>query len=180
VLAGGEAWGGRFRGTMLGSARSGDAGLGCMGSGVVGSIGRRGVGRVAWVGRACSRSRSVGRAGFDRSVGQVGPGDGSLDRVPPRALTTVSPRAPAQLTLHRSPDPACPACPPNPPLPACPFNPRAAHPHAPASSILPDQPCAARSTPCCPPDLAPLHLPSHASPAGERLFLLCLTPPRHR
>jgi hypothetical protein len=47
----------------------------------------------------------------------------------------------------------------------------------PASSIPTDRPCAARPTPRCPPDLVPLHPPSHASPTDERLLLFCLAPP---
>jgi hypothetical protein len=39
-------------GAMSDSARSGGVGLGCVGSGVAGSIRRHEVGRVAWAGRA--------------------------------------------------------------------------------------------------------------------------------
>jgi hypothetical protein len=67
----GEAWGGGGRGAMSSSARSGGAGLGCAGSRVAGSVGRRGVGRVAWVGRASAWGRSVGCMEFDWSVGKT-------------------------------------------------------------------------------------------------------------
>jgi hypothetical protein len=59
---------------MLGSARSGDAGLGCMGSGVVRSGGAGSDGWRGWGGRA----RGVDRLGVRGSVGPLGPGDGSL------------------------------------------------------------------------------------------------------
>jgi hypothetical protein len=75
---------------MSGGARSGGMGLvGRRGFRMCG-VGSRGVGRAArgWTGGAGSggwcghdgraRGRSVGRAGFSRSVGQLGPGDGSL------------------------------------------------------------------------------------------------------
>jgi hypothetical protein len=63
---------------MSNSARSCGAGLGCAGSGVAVSIGRREVGRVAWAGRARARGRSVGHVGFGWSIGPLGPGNGSL------------------------------------------------------------------------------------------------------
>jgi hypothetical protein len=65
---------------MSGSARSGGTGLGCAGLGVTGSIGRREVGRVARVGRVVweGRGRSVGRTGFDWSVGPLDTGNESL------------------------------------------------------------------------------------------------------
>jgi hypothetical protein len=65
------------RGVMLGNARLGGTGLGCVGSGVTVSIERRKVRWVAWVGQARARGRSVGRTGFDWSVGPLDPGDGS-------------------------------------------------------------------------------------------------------
>jgi hypothetical protein len=71
----GVAWGGGGRGTMSGSARSGDTGLGCVESGVVRSIGRREVERVAW---ARAQDRSVVRVGFDWSDKPLDPGDRSL------------------------------------------------------------------------------------------------------
>jgi hypothetical protein len=71
----GEAWDGGGRGAMSGRVRSGDAGLGCAGSGVAGLVGRSGVGWVArgrtgGVGGAgtCT-GRSVGRMGFGWTVG---------------------------------------------------------------------------------------------------------------
>jgi hypothetical protein len=69
---------------MSGSARSGGAGLGCTGPGVVGSIERHEVRWVAWgrtggVGGAGAREgQSVGRAGFGWSVGSLGSSDRSL------------------------------------------------------------------------------------------------------
>jgi hypothetical protein len=68
----GEAWGGGGRGAMSGSARLGGAGLGCAGSRVTGSIGRREVRRVAR-----GRMGGVGGAGA-RGVHFVGSSDGSL------------------------------------------------------------------------------------------------------
>jgi hypothetical protein len=64
---------------MSGSARSGGAGLGCMGSGVTGSIRRRKVGRVAR-GQTSDVSHRVDQlgVGFDWSVRQFDPGDRSL------------------------------------------------------------------------------------------------------
>jgi hypothetical protein len=54
---------------MSSSARSGGAGLGCAGSRVAGSIGRRGVGWVAWVGGAGECVGSVSWAHGIRLVG---------------------------------------------------------------------------------------------------------------
>jgi hypothetical protein len=70
----GEAWGGGGRGVMSGSARSGSAGLGCVDSGVVGSIRRHEVGWVArgqtgGVGGAGARAGSVGWMREVRLVG---------------------------------------------------------------------------------------------------------------
>jgi hypothetical protein len=50
---------------MLGSARSGGAGLGCTGSGVTGLIERREVGRVA-------RGRTGGVSGAGARTGSIG------------------------------------------------------------------------------------------------------------
>jgi hypothetical protein len=62
VLTDGGGGGGRF--VMLGNARSGGVGLGCVELEVTGSIGRREVGRVTWAGRTCARSRLIGHAEF--------------------------------------------------------------------------------------------------------------------
>jgi hypothetical protein len=81
-IAGSDA---RRRGRRgAGGVRSGDAGLGGVGSVGRRGVGRRGVGRAAW-GRA-GRSgqgehvwgRSVEHVGVGRSVGPLGPDDGSL------------------------------------------------------------------------------------------------------
>jgi hypothetical protein len=83
---------------------------------------------------------------------------------PPRPRAPRPPARPRTAHLTLRVPPAHP--------PAHPFNPA---PPAPTSSILADRPRAA-----CPPDLAPLHTSSHASPADERLLPLRLAHSRHR
>jgi hypothetical protein len=87
---------------------------------------------------------------------------------PPRSLTPASPHTPPTRPTDPTPLARHPvACPPVHSTPHHPCSrPRLLHPD--------------RSTPHRPPDLTPLHPPSHASPANERLFLLCLAPPHHR